>query len=148
MNNSENPMKKRVLFLCTHNSCRSQMAEALVNRYLGRDFEAFSAGTLPTQPHPLAVRVLAELGIDIAAASAKHIDEFQGQGFDFVITLCDDAAQACPFFPGGGRTAHIGFDDPSTFQGTADEVRQAFRRVRDDIKTQVFAYLTNGSKDD
>ena len=106
-------MKKRILFLCTHNSCRSQMAEGLVNHYLGDRFQAFSAGTEATRVNPLAIRVLAELGIDISHHSSKVLDEFAGQPFDHVITLCGDANEKCPLFFGGVQRVHIGFDDPS-----------------------------------
>ncbi len=135
-------MKKRVLFLCTSNRCRSQMAEALVNHDLGDRFEAFSAGTEPKEPHPLALHVLAELGIDHRSARSKHMDEFNGQNFDFVITLCDRAHQTCPVFFGGVRHAHLGFDDPDMAAGPQEQKLAVFRRVRDEIREQVEAYLT------
>jgi arsenate reductase len=134
-------MKKRVLFICTSNSCRSQMAEALVNHDLGERFEAFSAGTDPKLPHPLAIRVLAETGIDHTAARSKSMDEFAGKAFDFVITLCDSANETCPLFFGGVRRAHLGFDDPARAEGTEEEKLAVFRRVRDEIRTQVEAFL-------
>jgi arsenate reductase len=139
-------MKKRVLFLCTSNSCRSQMAEALVNHDLGDRFEAFSAGTSPKAPHPLALRVLNEIGIDHSAARSKSMNEFAGQAFDFVITLCDSANEACPLFFGGVRRAHLGFDDPASAEGTEEEKLAIFRRVRDEIRVQVEAYLTKSAK--
>jgi arsenate reductase len=135
-------MKKRVLFLCTSNSCRSQLAEALVNHDLGDRFEAFSAGTDPATPHPLAIRVLAEIGIDHTSARSKHLDEFAGQTFDFVITLCDSANETCPLFFGGVRRAHLRFDDPAKAEGGEEEKLAVFRRVRDEIRNQVEAYLT------
>ena len=135
-------MKKRVLFLCTSNSCRSQIAEALVNHDLGDQFEAFSAGTDPKTPHPLAIRVLKEIGIDHRGARSKHMDEFAGQAFDFVITLCDSANETCPLFFGGVRRAHLGFDDPDRAEGTEEERLAVFRRVRDQIRNQVEAFLT------
>ncbi len=137
-------MKMRVLFVCTSNSARSQMAEALVNHDLGNRFEAFSAGTDPKQPHPLAIRVLAETGIDHSAARSKSMDEFAGRAFDFVITLCDSANEICPLFFGGVRRAHLGFDDPARAEGSEEEKLAVFRRVRDEIRTQVEAYLTKG----
>jgi arsenate reductase len=137
-------MKKRVLFICTSNSARSQMAEALVNRDLGDQFEAYSAGTDPKPPHPLAIRVLAEAGIDHSAARSKSMDEFSGQAFDFVITLCDAANETCPLFFGGVRRAHLGFDDPAKAEGTDEEKLAVFRRVRDEIRIQVEAFLTKG----
>jgi len=135
-------MKKRVLFLCTSNSCRSQMAEALVNHDLGDRFEAYSAGTDPKTPHPLAIRVLKEIGIDHSSARSKSMDEFAGQAFDFGITLCDSANETCPLFFGGVRRAHLGFDDPARAEGTEAERLAVFRRVRDDIRSQVEAFLT------
>ena len=135
-------MKKRVLFICTSNSCRSQMAEALVNHDLGDRFEAYSAGTDPNPPHPLAIRVLAEIGIDHSSARSKSMDEFAGQAFDFVITLCDSANETCPLFFGGVRRAHLGFDDPARAEGTEVERLAVFRRVRDEIRSQVEAFLT------
>jgi len=137
-------MKKRVLFICTSNSARSQMAEALVNHDLGESFEAYSAGTEPKPPHPLAIRVLAEIGIDHSAARSKSMDEFADQSFDFVITLCDAANETCPLFFGGVRRAHLGFDDPAGAEGTEEEKLAVFRRVRDEIRAQVEAYLTKG----
>jgi len=134
-------MRKKVLFLCTANSARSQMAEALVNRDLGDRFEAFSAGTSPTMPRPEALRVLAELGIDHSGARSKSLDEFSDRTFDFVITLCDGANETCPLFFGGVKRAHLGFEDPARAAGTEDEVLAAFRRVRDLIRRDVEAYL-------
>jgi len=136
-------MKKRVLFLCTSNSCRSQMAEALVNHDLGDRFEAYSAGTDPATPHPLAIRVLAEIGIDHSLARSKSMDEFAGQAFDFVITLCDSTNETCPLFFGGVRRAHLGFDDPARAEGSEEGKLAVFRRVRDEIRDQVEAFLTH-----
>ncbi len=129
--------RQTVLFLCTANSARSQMAEALVNHDLGDRFEAFSAGTAPTAPRPEALRVLRELGIDHSRARSKSIDELSGQSFDIVITLCDGARETCPLFPGGRRREHIGFPDPARAAGSPEEVLGAFRRVRDDIRSRV-----------
>jgi arsenate reductase len=133
--------KKRILFICTSNSARSQMAEALVNHDLGEQFEAFSAGTKPQTPHPLALHVLKEVGVDHKAARSKSMDEFAGQNFDFVITLCDAANEACPQFFGGVRRTHLGFDDPAGAEGTMEEKLAVFRKVRDEIRVQVEAYL-------
>jgi arsenate reductase len=135
-------MKKKVLFLCTHNSCRSQMAEGLVNHYLGDRFEAYSAGTESTRINPLAVRVLAEIGIDISGHRSKIMDDFAGDTFDYVITLCGDANEKCPLFFGGVRRVHIGFDDPSRASGSTDEILREFRRVRDEIKDRMMHYLS------
>jgi arsenate reductase len=139
-------MKKRVLFVCTSNSARSQMAEALVNHDLGERFEAFSAGTDPKAPHPLAIRVLAEIGIDHSVARSKSIDEFAGQAFDVVLTLCAAANETCPVFFGGVRRGHLSFEDPAKAEGTEEERLAVFRRVRDEIRTQVEAYLTKTEK--
>lgn len=136
--------KQRVLFLCTSNRCRSQMAEALVNHDLGDRFEAVSAGTAPKTPHPLALKALAELGIEHAGARSKHMDEFADERFDHVITLCDSANETCPVFFGGVRRAHLGFDDPDAATGSDEEKLAVFRRVRDEIRERIEAHLTEG----
>ena len=130
-------MKKKVLLLCTHNSCRSQMAEGIVNHYLGDRFQAYSAGTEATRVNPLAIQALAELGIDISGHRSKTLDEFAGEKFDYVITLCGSANEQCPLFIGGVRRVHIGFDDPSQITGTPEEVLPEFRRVRDEIRVRL-----------
>lgn len=135
-------MKQRVLFLCTHNSCRSQMAEGLVNHDLGDRFEAFSAGTEQTRVKPLAARVLEELGIKTSPLYSKTLEAFDGETFDHVITLCGDAREKCPLFIGGVKSVHIGFDDPSRLTGGDEEVLPEFRRVRDEIRERITAYLT------
>lgn len=140
-------MKKKVLLLCTHNSCRSQMAEGIVNHYLGDRFQAFSAGTVATGVNLLAIRVLAELGIDISGHRSKTLDEFAGERFDYVITLCGSANEQCPLFFGGVKRIHIGFDDPSQVTGTPEEILPEFRRVRDEIRAKLEEFLTtNGGK--
>lgn len=139
-------MKTRVLFLCTHNSCRSQMAEALVNHFLGDRFQAFSAGTEATRVNPLAIQVLAELGIDTTGQWSKTLDEFADHSFDHVITLCGSANEQCPIFFGGVQRVHIGFDDPSRLPGTPEEVLPEFRRVRDEILEKLTAYLKGTEK--
>lgn len=134
--------KKRVLFLCTGNSARSQMAEGLTNHFLGEQWEAHSAGTHPAdRVHPLAVEVMAELGIDISNQRPKPVSEFNPAEFDLVITLCDQAAAACPACLGWRDSTHIGFPDPAAFNGTPAERLAAFRRVRDAIRDQVLTYL-------
>jgi arsenate reductase len=135
-------MKQRILFLCTHNSCRSQMAEGLVNHFLGDSFQAFSAGTEATRVNPLAAKVMAELGIDITGHYSKTIDEFAGETFDYVITLCGDAFEKCPLFFGGVQRVHIGFDDPSRLQGSDEEVLPEYRRVRDKLRQRLTQFLT------
>jgi protein tyrosine phosphatase len=135
-------MKHRVLFLCTGNSARSQIAEGLVNHFLGDRWEAFSAGTHPTgYVHPLAVQAMAELGIDISGQRSKSVEEFRGQPFDVVITLCDSAAQECPVWLGPGRAVHMGFPDPARADGVMADRIDAFRQVRDAIREKVLRYL-------
>ncbi len=138
-------MKQRILFLCTHNSCRSQMAEGLANHYLADRCQAFSAGTEATRVNPLASRVLSELGIDIAHQHSKTLDEFQGESFDHVVTLCGDANETCPLFIGGTERIHHGFDDPSRLKGSEEEVLPEFRRVRDEIKEWILNYFGGAS---
>ncbi|KAF0220440.1 MAG: arsenate [Geobacteraceae bacterium] len=132
---------QKVLFLCTHNSCRSQMAEGIVNHYLGDRFQAYSAGTEATRVNPLAIQVLAELGIDISGHRAKTLDEFAGARFDHVITLCGSANDQCPLFIGEVHRVHIGFDDPSRATGSPEEILREFRRVRDEIKERLLAFF-------
>jgi arsenate reductase len=134
-------MKKKVLFLCTHNSCRSQMAEGLVNADLGDRFQAFSAGTEATAVNPMAARVLAEIGVDISHHRSKTLDEFAGESFDYVVTLCGSANEKCPLFFGGVRRIHIGFDDPSRTTGSEEERLADFRRVRDEIRSTLASFL-------
>ena len=127
----------KVLFLCTHNSCRSQLAEALINHLAGDKIKASSAGTQPAFVHPLAIKVLQELGIDTAPLRSKGLDKFGGQEFDYAITLCADAEQACPVFFGKTKRAHIGFEDPAKAEGSEEEKMAVFRRVRDQIKERL-----------
>jgi arsenate reductase len=137
--------KSKVLFLCTGNSCRSQMAEGLVNHYMGKKWKAYSAGTQPTGTvHPLAVKVMAELGIDISRHRSKFADEFLKKRLDLVVTVCDSAAEECPVWLGRGRTEHISFPDPARASGTEDEMLAVFREVRDDIHRRVCYYLAKG----
>jgi arsenate reductase len=123
------------------------MAEALVNHDLGDRFEAYSAGTAPKMPHPAALKVLAEIGIDHSRARSKSLEEFEGQLFDYVITLCDGANETCPLFFGGVKRIHLGFEDPARVTGTEEEVLTAFRRVRDEIRETVEIYLGNVERD-
>lgn len=127
-------MKKKVLFLCTGNSCRSQMADGLVNHDFAGRIEAFSAGTEPHGLNPKAVQVMAEIGIDISGNSSDHISRYEGRPFDYVITLCGDANEKCPLFFGGVRRLHMGFEDPPKARGTEEEVMAVYRRVRDEIR--------------
>lgn len=135
------PHLKRVLFVCTHNSCRSQMAEGLINHDLGDRFEAYSAGTEATRVNPLAAKVMSEIGIDISHHRSKTLDDFSGQDFDVVITLCGDANETCPLYLGGVRRVHIGFEDPSRLKGDEEEVLPEYRRVRDAIRERLNRFL-------
>jgi arsenate reductase len=137
-------MKKTVLFLCTHNSARSQMAEGLLNALVGDRFEAASAGVSASRVRPEAVTVLAELGIDISRHRSKSIEEFRGRSFDVVVTVCDHARETCPFFP-GKLVLHEAFLDPAAAQGDEEEILEAFRRIRDQIASWIVA--TFGSAD-
>jgi arsenate reductase (thioredoxin) len=130
-------MKQRILFICTHNSARSQMAEGLL-RVLGKDqFEAYSAGTEATHVRPLAIKAMAELGIDISKQQSKTLNRYIGEPFDKVITVCDSAAEACPIFTGAKTQLHWSFPDPSQANGTEDEQLAVYRRVRDAIQTRI-----------
>jgi arsenate reductase len=136
------PAPKTVLFLCTGNSCRSQMAEGIVNHDFAGYIEAFSAGTEPHGLNPKAVEVMAEIGIDISSHESEHIDRYTGQNFDFVISLCDDAEEQCPVFFGGVERLHMPFDDPPRATGSQEDVMAVYRRVRDEIRTQLGEIFT------
>jgi arsenate reductase len=131
--------KKRILFICTHNSARSQMAEGLVNALCGDRFEAFSAGTRPSAVRSAAVQVMAEIGIDISGHRSKSVEDFIQQPFDYIVTVCDGARQECPFFPGGKSYLHGSFKDPAACAGTEDEILACFRRSRDAIREWIEA---------
>ena len=134
-------MKKKVLFLCTGNSSRSQMAEAIVNARMGDEWEASSAGTRPVgYVHPKVAQVLAEMEIDHRGRS-KPVEAVRGISFDVVVTVCDAAAEECPVWLGAGRHAHLGFPDPAKATGSEEEIVALFRRVRDEIAAQVPALL-------
>jgi arsenate reductase len=127
----------RVLFVCTGNSARSQMAEAIL-RQIGRGaFETFSAGTDPRGVNPLTVRALANVGIDASATRSKSVTEFLGQSFDYVVTVCDRARESCPVFPGGAESLHWGFDDPAEATGSEDERLAVFERVLKEISARL-----------
>ena len=130
-------MKKNVLFLCIHNAVRSQMAEAFLNHLYGDRYSAFNAGSDPTVLDPLVVKVMKEVGMDVSANPSKSLSVFQGMHFDWVITVCDQVQESCPYFPQGDIRIHKRFSDPSKFQGNAEDVMQEYRRVRDEIKTWV-----------
>ena len=132
---------KKVLFLCTGNSCRSQMAEAIVNARLGDTWQAFSAGTKPAgYVHPKAIAALSEIGIQHSGRS-KLADEFRDVDFDVVVTVCDSAAEECPVWIGQGKRRHHSFPDPARAEGTDEEVMSVFRAVRDDIEKEMIQLL-------
>ena len=135
-------MTKRVLILCTGNSCRSQMAEDLWEMLGEGKWEAESAGSKPSgYVHPLAIEAMRELNRDISSFQSKSLDQFQDQDFNLVITVCDNAKEACPVFPGAKETLHLPFDDPADATGTDEEKIVMFRRVRDEIKETIQNYL-------
>jgi arsenate reductase len=131
----------RVLFVCTGNSARSQIAEALLTDMGGADFAAFSAGTEPTGVNPFTIEVLGGLGIDWTGARSKSVSELSGQPFDYVITVCDRARQACPVFPGSHDTLHWGLDDPAEVRGTAADTRAAFERTAEEVSTRLRSFV-------
>lgn len=136
--------RDRVLVLCTHNSARSQMAERLL-RDLGRDrFEVASAGTVATAVHPLAARVMEEIGLDLRGHSSKTLERYLGERWDYVITVCDQAGERCPLFPGPARRIHWSFEDPSAATGSEVARLATFRRVRDAIRDRLRAWLAEG----
>jgi arsenate reductase (thioredoxin) len=134
-------VKPRVLFLCTHNSARSQMAEGFLRALAGDRFGAASAGTEARGVNPLAVRVMAEAGVDIAHHTSKTLDRFLGDRWDHVITVCDGANEACPVFPAAAARLHWSFDDPSAATGTEAERLAVFRRVRDQIRATIETWI-------
>jgi arsenate reductase len=135
--------KQRVLFLCTGNSCRSQMAEGFLREVGGDAFEVASAGVNPTRINPLAVRVMAEAAVDISAQYSKSVDEMTAGQFDYVITVCDRAREACPIFSRAARSLHWSFEDPAEATGAEDDRLIVFRRVRDEISERVRAFVSN-----
>jgi len=133
--------KKRVLILCTGNSARSQMAECLFRDEAGDAFEVFSAGTKPSSVRPEAIAVMNEIGIDISGHRSKSVDEFAGNQIDYVITVCDNARESCPIFPGETKRLHWSFQDPAAVQGSEEERKSAFRRIRDQIHGRIMVFL-------
>ncbi len=128
---------KKLLFVCTGNSCRSQMAEGLGRQLLDGQYEVFSAGTRPSFVHPKAIAVMREIGIDISAQRSKSVQEFAGRTFDIIITVCDSAKEACPAFPGKAKRLHWSFKDPAAATGREDEILGVFRKVRDQIQSKI-----------
>jgi len=134
--------KARVLFLCTHNSARSQMAEALLRHDAGDQFEVYSAGLEPSQINPLTHKVMEELGIDMQGQYAKPLTAYMGKvHFGYLITVCSKAEERCPIFPGMGIRLHWPFDDPAAFDGTEEQKLEEFRRVRDQIQARIRAWV-------
>jgi len=127
----------KVLFLCTGNSCRSQIAEGWARHLKGDVIEPYSAGIHPIGVNPRAIKVMAETGVDISGQTSKHIDELPGIDFDYVITLCDNASESCPVFSGKAKVIHKPFDDPYFASGSEEQILTTFRKVRDDIRTFV-----------
>lgn len=131
------PNRPRLLVLCTGNSARSQMAEGLLRHRIGEKYEVFSAGTKPTSVRPEAIEVMREVGIDISSHRSKSVDEFVGQEFAYVITVCDNAKESCPVFPGRTQRVHWSFEDPAAVQGPTDQRLEEFRRIRDEIRNHI-----------
>jgi len=138
------PDRKRVLILCTGNSARSQMAEGLLRHDAGDRFEVFSAGTNPSRVRPEAIEAMREVDIDISGHRSKNVGEFLGEQFDYVLTVCDNAREACPIFPGGAIAIHRAFEDPAALEGSPEERLTAFRRVRDEIREYLRSFPAAG----
>lgn len=138
--------KQRVLFLCTGNSCRSQMAEGFLRQVGGDAFEVASAGVSPTMINPLAIRVMAEAAVDISAQYSKSVDEMTGRHFDYVITVCDRAREACPVVARAARRLHWSFEDPADAIGAEEDRLSVFRRVRDEISAQVRQFVSKAGR--
>ncbi len=134
----------RVLFLCTHNSARSQMAEGILRHLAGQRFEVESAGTAPSRVHPLALRAMAGRGIDISRQRSKHMDRFAGERFDYVITVCDLASEACPLFPGAPERIHWSIPDPSAIKDNEGERFNAFESAAEDLVARIHSFVTLG----
>ena len=137
--------RKKLLVLCTGNSARSQMAEGLLRREGGDRFDVFSAGTKPSHVRPEAVAAMNDIGIDISGHRSKSVDEFVGEHLDYIITVCDNARETCPIFPGAAKRLHWPFDDPAAVEGPEDVRLTAFRKVRDQIRGRIMDFL-NGDE--
>jgi arsenate reductase len=140
--------KRRVIFVCTHNSARSQMAEGMLRAWAGDRFEAFSAGTQRTRVRPEAIAVMAEIGIDIAGHTSKTLEPFMGEEFSWLITVCDQARESCPTIPGVRQQAHWSIDDPSAVEGDEDVRLEAFRTARDHLRDRVHQFVLAAGRDD
>ena len=128
---------KRALFLCTHNSCRSQIAESILRQLYGDKFEVFSAGIKPSEVNPYAIKCMAEIGIDISQHKSKSVERFLGERFDYVVTVCGRAKESCPLFSGGVNYIHWDFIDPANATGSEEEIITVFREVRDEIRNRI-----------
>ena len=137
--------RQRVLFLCVHNSARSQMAEGLLRARAGDRFEAHSAGNQATEVRPLAVKAMAEVGIDISGQRSKSVAEYAGQRFDYAITVCEEATEACPYFGNAAHQVHWSFVDPAAALGSDDEKLAVYRRVRDEIRDQIDEFVSRAT---
>jgi arsenate reductase len=133
--------KQRVIFVCTHNSARSQMGEGLLRHLAGDRYEVFSAGTQSTRVNPLAIKAMAEKGIDISHHTSDHIDKYMGMEFDYVITVCDNANESCPYFPTNKTRWHWSLEDPSAATGTEEEKLAKFRKIRDQLEQKLAVLL-------
>lgn len=136
--------RQRVIFVCTHNSARSQMAEGMLRAWGGDRYEVFSAGTEATRVRPEAIRVMGEIGIDISGHASKTLEPFMGEPFDWLVTVCDDAREACPTLPGVARQAHWSIEDPSAVEGSEEERLSAFRAARDELRDRLGQFLQPG----
>ena len=137
---------RRVLFLCTHNSARSQMAEGLLRHLAGDRFEVMSAGTEATSVRSEAIEAMSELGVDISGQESKTLERYLGEPFDYVVTVCDDANEACPVFPGAENRLHWSFQDPSRAEGSEEKRLEVFRKVRDEIQARIRKELLAGDR--
>jgi arsenate reductase (thioredoxin) len=143
-----NAERQRVLFVCTHNSARSQMAEGMLRAWAGDHFDALSAGTEATAVRPEAVAAMAEIGIDISGQRSKTLEPFLGESFSWLVTVCDQAREACPTLPGVARQAHWGIEDPSAAGGPAEERLEAFRRARDVLRERIGSFIQAADRGD
>ena len=139
---SGTPARKRVIFVCTGNSARSQMAEALLRHEAGDRFDVVSGGVSPRPVHPMAIATMARIGIDISGAESKSLMRYASQPFDYVITVCDRARQTCPVFPGGGEVLHWGIDDPAEAEGSDVERQAAFDRALRELSGRIHAFVS------
>ncbi len=139
--------KPKVLFLCYHNSARSQMAEGLLRNLAGDTFDVYSAGIEPTEVHPMAIRAMKEIGIDISSQKSKSATNYLSEHFGYIITVCDDAKEKCPVFPGIAIRLHWPFEDPALASGSEEEKLKVFRKVRDKIKEKIVDWLKDMEKE-